>query len=110
MSEQDKNSRHLSEPIPELLREIEQTPREHLPNLLEIIRLFRESVTMKPAPSDAWAKAMEEIKNPDPMKKAERQKALSELLRSWTEEGDEQEQTETAEILRKALQEDPISI
>lgn len=80
-----------------------------MPNLLEIVRLFRESVTMKSVRSHN-AKAMDEIKNPDPVKKAVRQIALSELLRQWEEEGDEQEQTETAEILRQALEEDPISI
>lgn len=65
---------------------------------------------MKPVRSDAYAKVMDEVKNPDPVKKAVRQIAVSELLRKWEEEGDEQEQTETAEILRKALEEDPVSI
>lgn len=96
--------------LAKLILEIQQTPEEYLPNLLQIVRLFRESVTMKPVRSDAYEKAMDEIKNPDPVKKAVRQTALSELLRSWREEGDEQEQTETAEILRKALEEDPVSI
>jgi len=93
-----------------LILEIQQTPEEYLPNLLQIVRLFRESVTMKPVRSHTYAKAIDEIKNPDPVKKAVRHIALSELLRQWEEEGDEQEQTETAEILRKALEEDPVSI
>lgn len=33
----------------QILREIEGTPEEYLPNLLQIVRLFRESVTLKPA-------------------------------------------------------------
>ena len=33
----------------QLVREIREMPREYWPNLLEIIRLFRESVTLKPA-------------------------------------------------------------
>jgi hypothetical protein len=33
----------------QLVREIKQTPEEYLPNLLEIVRLFRESVALKPA-------------------------------------------------------------
>lgn len=33
----------------QLVHEIEDTPVEYLPNLLQIIRLFRESVTLKPA-------------------------------------------------------------
>lgn len=111
MSEQNLNNKHpLSEPIAELLRELQQTPAEYWPNLLQMIRLFRETVTMKHTSSDAWEKAMDEINNPDPEKQVARQKALSELIRKWEEEGDEEEQTETAEILRKALEETPISI
>ena len=33
----------------QLVHEIEETPEEYLPALLEIGRLFRESVTLKPA-------------------------------------------------------------
>ncbi|MFB2833147.1 hypothetical protein [Floridanema evergladense] len=110
MSEQNLMEVRLSEPMAELLQEIQQTPEEYLPNLLQMIRLFRESVTMKSAQSNAWQKVMDEINNPDSEKKATRQKALSELLKKWEEEGDEQEQTETAEILRKALAENSISI
>jgi hypothetical protein len=32
-----------------LTKEIKATPEEYLPSLLNIIRLFRESVTLKPA-------------------------------------------------------------
>ncbi|MEW6491217.1 MAG: hypothetical protein AB1589_01515 [Cyanobacteriota bacterium] len=109
-SQQDNSAASDNHVLAKLILEIQQTPEEYLPNLLQIVRLFRESVTMKPVRSDAYAKAMDEIKNPDPVKKGVRQMALSELLRQWEEEGDEQEQTETAEILRKALEEDPISI
>jgi hypothetical protein len=93
-----------------LILEIQQTPEEYLPNLLQLVRLFRESVTMKPVRSHTYAKGLDEIKNPDPVKKAVRQMALSELLRQWEEEGDEQEQTETWEILSKALDEGGVSI
>ncbi|MEQ9553341.1 MAG: hypothetical protein RIM23_27420 [Coleofasciculus sp. G3-WIS-01] len=96
--------------LAKLILEIQQTPEEYLPNLLQIVHLFRESVTMKPVRSQVSEQAMDEIKNPDPVKKSVRQIALSELLRQWREEGDEQEQTETAEILRKALEEDQVSI
>lgn len=34
----------------QLVHEIQDTPVEYLPNLLQIVRLFRESVTLKPAP------------------------------------------------------------
>lgn len=43
-------------------REIQETPREYLPNLLQIIRLFRESVTLKPATitfRQGWNEVME---------------------------------------------------
>jgi hypothetical protein len=33
----------------QVIREIGETPKEYLPILLEIVRLFRESVTLKPA-------------------------------------------------------------
>jgi len=33
----------------QLVREIKETPDEYLPILLEVVRLFRESVTLKPA-------------------------------------------------------------
>lgn len=33
----------------QLAYEIEKLPGEYLPNLLQIVRLFRESVTLKPA-------------------------------------------------------------
>jgi len=42
-------------------REIHQTPDEYLPTLLEIVRLFRETVTLKPAElsfRQGWEEAM----------------------------------------------------
>ena len=44
-----------------LIREIKATPDEYLPNLLGIIRIFRESVFLKPAESsfrEGWKEAM----------------------------------------------------
>ncbi len=110
MSESDLINKHsLNEAIAEFLREIQQTPEEYWPNLLQMIRLFRASVTKAPAPSDAWKKAMDEINNPDPIVEAARQKALGELFRKWTEEGDEEEQKETGDYLRRVLDEDRLS-
>lgn len=109
-SQQDNSAASDNHVLAKLILEIQQIPEEYLPNLLQIVRLFRESVTINPVRSHTDAKAMDEIKNPDPVKKSVRQIALSELLRQWEEEGDEQEQTETAEILRKALEEAPVSI
>lgn len=45
----------------QLIREIKGTPEEYLPNLLQIIRLFRESVVLKPAEASfrqGWKEAM----------------------------------------------------
>lgn len=33
----------------ELIKEMRETPEEYHPNLLQIVRLFRESVVLKPA-------------------------------------------------------------
>jgi hypothetical protein len=45
----------------QLRREIQQTPPEYLPNLLQIVRLFRESVALKPAAESfrqGWQEAL----------------------------------------------------
>ena len=33
----------------QLIKEMKETPEEYYPNLLQIVRLFRESVALKPA-------------------------------------------------------------
>ena len=94
--------------LAKLILEIQQTPEEYLPNLLQIVRLFRESVTMKPTRADT----SEQNVKPEPLEAdqlAQQHKALKELTRLWIEEGDEQEQTETWEYLRQALDEDRLS-
>jgi hypothetical protein len=45
----------------QLVREIGRTPREYLPNLLQIVRLFRESIALKPAEASfrqGWKEAL----------------------------------------------------
>ena len=45
----------------QLAYEIEKLPGEYLPNLLQIVRLFRESVTLKPAEDSfrqGWKESM----------------------------------------------------
>jgi hypothetical protein len=110
MSEHNLGSHHTQQFINSLVLEIEKIPQEYWTNLLQIIRLYGESLAKKSAPADAWAKAIDEIKKTEPVLKVARQQALSELLRKGQEEGDEQEQTETAEVLRKALEENSVSI
>ncbi|MDJ0702468.1 MAG: hypothetical protein QNJ46_04230 [Leptolyngbyaceae cyanobacterium MO_188.B28] len=50
-----------SEILEQAIREVQQTPQEYLPTLWQIIRLFRESVTLKPAEESfrqGWQEAM----------------------------------------------------
>lgn len=45
----------------QLVREIHETPQEYWPHLLQLLRLFRESVTLKPAEASfrqGWQEAM----------------------------------------------------
>jgi len=45
----------------QLIQEIKAMPEEYLPNLLNIVRLFRESIVLKPAESSfrqGWKEAM----------------------------------------------------
>lgn len=45
----------------QLIEEINKTPIEHLPNLVQLIRIFRESLTLKPAEESfkqGWREAL----------------------------------------------------
>ena len=95
--------------LAKLILEIQQTPEEYLPNLLQIVRLFRESVTREAV----RLQASEEKSTPETLEAnrlTQQHKALKELTKEWMEEGDEEEQTETWEYLRQALEENPVSI
>ncbi|HEY9704645.1 MAG TPA: hypothetical protein V6C58_19545 [Allocoleopsis sp.] len=110
----------------QLLQEIQALPHEYWGNLVQIIRLFRESVTSKPVISNGQvlrenvtSKSGGLIMNyqgkiDTDLTEAEileqQAKALQELTRLWVEEGDEEEQTETWEFLRQALEEDRFKI
>jgi len=95
--------------MPWLVLEIEKIPKEYWQNLLEIIGLYGESVRIKGAQQDSWEKFKEELNNPDSVVELARQKALSEVLSSWREDGDEQEQKETEDYLRQPLDEERLS-
>lgn len=115
MSEQEvinSNQKNIQDRVKELVitelqQEIEIIPREYWDNLLEIVRLFRKSVSLN---SDLPMIANKE--NPLKIPKAEllnkQHQALSQLTKEWLEEGDEQEQSETLEYLRQALNENRI--
>jgi hypothetical protein len=90
--------------------EINKIPQEYWPYLLQMIQLFGKTTNVKEVPrSNSWEPEMTDIKNLDSVQAIKNQD-LRELLRSWREEGDEQEQKETWEILSKALNENHISI
>lgn len=51
----------------QVLEEINKTPVEHLPYLLQIIRIFRESITLKSAEESfkqGWREALKEETKP----------------------------------------------
>ncbi|BAZ17084.1 hypothetical protein NIES4071_89620 [Calothrix sp. NIES-4071] len=86
-----------------IVLEIEKIPQEHWSNLLQIIRLFRESVINKTPSANTTSEVISQLTNLDPVVKAARQQALSQLLETWASKGDEQEQKETWAILSQAL-------
>ena len=75
-----------------LTQEIQQIPSAQWNNLLELLKIFRQSVNPP------------QTLNPPIVNQA----ALD-LLRSWREDGDEDEQRETWEFLQQALDEDRLS-
>ncbi|MEG3924989.1 MULTISPECIES: hypothetical protein [unclassified Microcoleus] len=108
---EDKESdRPLSQPIAEFLRVIQQTPREYWPNLLQMMRLFLETVTVKPVGSEPPQTSEKiDITKLSLEERIQRNQGAIELLRSWREEDDEQEQKETAEYLEQVINEDRMS-
>jgi hypothetical protein len=73
-----------------LIQEIQQIPPAQWNNLLGLLQVFRQAVGNSPAAPKV-------------------NQAAIDLLRSWREEGDEQEQRETWEFLKTALDEDRLS-
>lgn len=59
-----------------IVLEIEKIPQEHWSNLLQIIRLYGESVKIKTPPVDAASKVIDELTNLDPIVKAARQQVV----------------------------------
>ncbi len=92
----DKSS---TKPRNDLLLEIEHTPEEYIPELLQIVRLFRQSVTMKQTSLKKWENAINEIHESDAIKKEDRKNNIKRLFESWNESDDQQEQQETLEII-----------
>ena len=78
----------------DLLTEIEQTPEEYIPELLNFVRLFRQSVLTKQTSINAWDNAINQINNSD-----QNQEKIKQLFESWAELDDENEQKETLKII-----------
>ncbi len=97
---------HNEVSIMDILQELQETPREHWSNLVQIIRLFRESVTSKNELSNSSEQENQE-KEADRL--IQQHHALSKLTQEWIESGDEKEQTETWEYLHQKLDEDRLS-
>lgn len=83
----------------DLLLEIEQTPEEYLPELVQIVRLFRQTVTMKHAALNDWEQAINEINDSDVIKQQQRKENIKQLFDSWNDLDEQQEQQETLEII-----------
>ena len=52
---------NIADALDQVIQEIQETPEEHLPSLLKIIRLFRESVMLDSAEASfrqGWKEAM----------------------------------------------------
>ena len=81
--------RPLSQPIVEFLSVIQQTPREYWPSLLQMMRLFLETVTVKPVLSEpAETSEKIDITKLSLEERIQRNQPAIELLRSWREEDD----------------------
>lgn len=78
----------------DLLMEIEQTPEEFIPELLNFVRLFREGLMTKQTSVNAWDNAINQINNSD-----QNQEKIKKLFESWAELDDENEQKETLKII-----------
>lgn len=94
MADVPLSSENTSPQLEVLVREIEQTPPSQWGHLLEILRIFRQSVAASSQSSTTTPPVNQ---------------AALDLLRSWREDGNEEEQRETWEFLQQALDEDRLS-
>jgi hypothetical protein len=81
----------------DLLTEIEQTPEEHISDLLKIVRLFRQSILIKQTSINAWDQAINQINNSE--LNQQKQEKFKQLFQSWSELDDENDQKETLKII-----------
>lgn len=91
--------------LTEILQEIQATPKQYWPNLLQILRVFRESVTLKTELSNH---TQPEIDTQHQQLLNQQHQALKRLTKEWLEEGEQEEQTETWEYLRQEIDENSL--
>jgi hypothetical protein len=84
----------------DLLLEIENIPDEQIPQLLQIIRLFRQSQITNKESVENWKKAMVQLGKSDPIQRKQQQQKLKALFQSWNELDEEEDQKETWEIIK----------
>jgi hypothetical protein len=96
---QSITAKSSAKPRNDLLLEIEHTPEEYIPELLQIVRLFRQSITMKQTSLKNRENAINEITQSDRIKKEHRKTNIRKLFDSWNELDDQEEQQETLEII-----------
>ncbi|MTJ47921.1 hypothetical protein [Dolichospermum sp. UHCC 0259] len=90
--------------LTEILGEIQATPKEYWQNLLQIMRVFRESVTFK---TELLNHDQQEIDAQQQQILNQQSQALKQLTKEWIEEGELEDQTETWEYLRQEIDENP---
>ncbi|NES43647.1 MAG: hypothetical protein F6K20_20385, partial [Moorea sp. SIO2C4] len=78
----------------------ENIPDEQIPQLLQIIRLFRQSQMTNKESVYHWQKAMARLEKSDPIQRKQQQQKLKELFESWNELDEEEDQKETWEIIK----------
>ncbi len=78
----------------DLLAEIKETPEEYIPELLNFVRLFRQSIKTKQTSINAWDNAINQINNNE-----QNQEKFKQLFDSWADLDSENEQKETLKII-----------
>jgi hypothetical protein len=77
----------------------------NLPLTPDLEERLSQEAARRGVPLEAYITQLLEQRFPPPLSPEQRDKAIA-LLRSWVEEGDEEEQRETGEYLIRALDED----
>ena len=78
----------------DLLTEIQETPEEYIPELLNFVRLFRQSMMVKNTSINAWDNAINQINNSN-----QNQEKIKQLFDSWANLDSENEQKETLKVI-----------